>query len=310
MKMEFEISNENLFINGNVLDLDNIKFIEEIGFGANAKVFKVENSVTDRDEVIKIWKPWKHQKTVSPEKFEAEIKKNAKFSRVNGIATIFTGGIKDGIYYALMEYIEGPVLEKYLDGNNSFENRYRILSKVLETIKTVLKMGYFHGDLHHGNIIINNENENLPIPIIIDFGTSYFSGEKKSHRNDAEKLYKLCFEIIPEFEKFEFIEKDIFYNDYIFTRESGFVCEFFKYGLNLLRDYMAFVQEYRQFMAIEEGNEYHGQLADMKILYLIDLSNFKNKFGCLNDDLLEAHIVSNSLDLFGYKVIRGEIEIS
>lgn len=73
--MEFQIANKRLFVDGKNFELENLEFIEEIGFGANAKVFTAKNIVTDRSEAVKIWKPRKLENYVAPEKFNQEIKK-------------------------------------------------------------------------------------------------------------------------------------------------------------------------------------------------------------------------------------------
>lgn len=93
-------------------------------------------------------------------------------------------------------------------------------------------MGCFHGDLHKKNIIITKDIVGNDQPIFIDFGTSHFSGKEESEKRDAKMLYKLCFEVLPEFQKFAFIEKSII------EQGSFVICEFFQHLLGLLNKYI------------------------------------------------------------------------
>jgi predicted unusual protein kinase regulating ubiquinone biosynthesis (AarF/ABC1/UbiB family) len=68
----------------------------------------------------------------------------------------------------------------------------------------VYEAGVYHGDLHAGNVIINEDK-----PHIIDFGTSLFSGVTASNKRDCEELVKLCFEVLPELHKLEFIDNAV-----------------------------------------------------------------------------------------------------
>ncbi|MDC7286920.1 protein kinase [Blautia schinkii] len=200
--MIFELKNSTLFINSVKFDIPNITFIEEIGNGANAKVFLANNNLLARKEAVKIWVPRGRQQRVDERRFCAEVQKNAKVSFPN-IAKFYDAKIEGLFYYARLEYIQGQTLELFLEHPQELVIRYMIITRVLETMALVYNACLYHGDLHTKNIIINNN-----VPFIIDFGTSLFSGAASSQDRDCTMLIDLCYRVYPELYKFEFIVKE------------------------------------------------------------------------------------------------------
>ena len=201
--MDFKIIENKLLIDDKEFGIQDIVFVEEIGKGANAKVFRVRNSLLDRYEAIKIWVERKRSDSVDIKRFNNEVSKNANIE-IAGVASFYDAKIEAGVYYARLQYIEGKTLKEYLEHKPEFALRVDVLNKILKTLDKVYKKGYFHGDLHNRNIIVNcNE------PTIIDFGTSVFSGQDKSHERDCRMLVNLCYEIVPEFKRINFLEKEV-----------------------------------------------------------------------------------------------------
>lgn len=158
----------------------------------------------DRREVIKIWTPREGDTEVSGEKFLNEIRKNSRFEHQR-IARIYEADIRNGVHYCRMQFVEGVTLKEYLKMNRDLVFRYCVMKTILQTMSQVYENGYFHGDLHGGNVIITPELE----PVIIDFGTSAFSGIIRSHKRDAEMLYQLCRKTLPEIREHNYLDKTI-----------------------------------------------------------------------------------------------------
>lgn len=196
--MHFEIIDNALFINAMEISIPHLCFLEEIGSGANANVFLAHNKFLGRNEAIKIWHPRHDSSEVDGTRFFEEVKKNANVHFPN-VAALYDANILKGFYYARLEYIPGLTLRNFLLKQQSFVTRYRILNLILTTMRTVYASGYYHGDLHTNNIIINGEE-----PYIIDFGTSCFSGIEASQRRDCTMLLELGLDVIPELLKFVF----------------------------------------------------------------------------------------------------------
>lgn len=202
--MDIEIHDEQLVIDGTAFPLNNMKILREVGSGANATCFDVINQMLDRREVIKIWVPREGDTEVSREKFLNEVRKNSRFEHQR-IARIYEADIKNGVYFCRMQFVEGVTLKEYLKIYRDLIFRYNIMDSILATMRQVYENGYYHGDLHGGNVIITPELE----PVIIDFGTSAFSGVAKSHKRDAEMLYQLCRKTLPEIREYNYLDKSI-----------------------------------------------------------------------------------------------------
>lgn len=181
------------------LHLPNLAFVNEIGDGANAKVFLAYNNALNRQEAVKIWTPRKRREAVDEKQFFAKVRKNANVNFPN-VATLYDADIADGFYYARLQYIPGKSLACFLQQENARVFRYQILDTILSTMLNVYDAGYYHGDLHTKNVIISKNT-----PYIIDFGTSIFSGAIASNERDCRMLIELCFNVWPEFQRLDFI---------------------------------------------------------------------------------------------------------
>lgn len=197
------IEDEKLIVDSVIVPIPNLHFLEEIGGGANARVFLVYNDFLYRKEAVKIWKPKEDRCSVNEKQFRAEVQKNAA-ARFPNVASFFDAGVLNGVCFARLEYIEGTTLRKFLHEAQSFAIRFKILETIVNTMILVYNNGYYHGDLHDRNVLVNDYQ-----PWIIDFGTSALSGEDSSHQRDCTLFIDLCFEVLPELENLRFIEKSV-----------------------------------------------------------------------------------------------------
>lgn len=176
--LELKINNE-----WKQITFDGYEIFDKIGEGANGIVLKVRHIITERVDAIKIWLPHKSSRTgkVSEEQYVQEIRKVAKIKN-NNIVTIYDAKIIDNeIYICVMEYISGVSLKKWINNNCGIETRISVCKKILETVLEYQTAGIIHGDLHGGNIIIDDEN-NIHI---IDFGTSLFGHDNQSKERES-----------------------------------------------------------------------------------------------------------------------------
>jgi len=224
--MLLEIKDNALLINDSKLCIPNMCFMKEIGNGANAKVFLAYNTLLYRNEAVKVWISKKNQKEVDSDRFLEEVRKNANVSFPN-VASFYDANIENGIFYARLEYIPGQTLRDFLLKSPAYVFRYSILKTILETMRLVYEQGYYHGDLHTGNVIVNNYK-----PYIIDFGTSIFSGVNASHERDCRMLVKLCFEVLPELRKLDFIN-----NEKVIEQGSEIASDFLLRCLSIIWDF-------------------------------------------------------------------------
>ena len=205
MRAETGIQSGTLFINGERLALPGYKVLNQIGEGANAKVFLVHNIILDRHEALKIWFPRKGADKVNREQYYAELRKNALFTYEPSIATIYFGDIRNDYCFCIMEYYNGIPLRDFITQSPNYFQRWALALSICNTLKQIYEKGVFHGDLHDRNIIVNFQNDDFCR--IIDLGTSILSGRSPSQKRDAKLLFKLSLEVLPQLEEISF------YND-------------------------------------------------------------------------------------------------
>ena len=198
--MNFSITAGILYTDSIEICIPNMRFVEQIGAGANANTFLAYNELLRRNEAIKIWHPRSGQGKVDIVRFSEEVKKNANVCYPN-IAVFYDANIIDGIHYARLEYIPGPTLRDFLSTKHCLAIRYRILEIIINTMKSVYTAGFYHGDLHDRNVIIYKGE-----PYIIDFGTSYFSGIEASHNRDCVKFLELSYNVLDELHELTFLD--------------------------------------------------------------------------------------------------------
>jgi hypothetical protein len=99
--------------------------------------------------------------------------------------------------YIAYQYL-GICLHDYLNKNKalSLDKRYELCIKISLALhdmhtgeKTKSKISYVHGDIHGGNIVIDDQNE----PHFIDYGRSYDSSSHNPSKEDIVKMLLLFF---------------------------------------------------------------------------------------------------------------------
>ncbi len=174
-----------------VLKMDKYKFLDLIGEGANGVVIKALNTTLNRIEAIKIWLPNRAKKNTIANfnQYLAEIQKIANINKNNNIVTMYDAWTKDGYYFASTEFVEGKNLKEWLTYATEIE-RKEICRQLLETILCYQISGIIHGDIHSGNILIDEKNQIH----LIDFGTSYFTRNKNAGRVSIDREINLLYE--------------------------------------------------------------------------------------------------------------------
>lgn len=206
-KYKYEDNKLEIYINNKWIEInfDGYEFIDKIGDGANGIVLIAKHNITERVDAIKIWLPHEKSKNgrVYEQQYLNEIRKISKL-RNNNIITIYDAKIiNNEIYMSAMEYIEGKPLDKWLKSNCQILKRIEVCKKILKTVLEYQNIGVIHGDLHGGNILID-EDDNVHL---IDFGTSLFAHTNQSKEREAYFIVDLVKKLLGEYfikECFEF----------------------------------------------------------------------------------------------------------
>ena len=93
---------------------DRYEILEKIGSGGMADVYKAKCHKLNRYVAIKVLKPEFCEDKTFVAKFRAEAQSAAGLVHSN-IVSIYDTGEENGIYYIVMELVEGITLKKYIE---------------------------------------------------------------------------------------------------------------------------------------------------------------------------------------------------
>jgi serine/threonine protein kinase len=132
--------------------LDIIELIGRSGMGA---VYKVRQKELDRLAALKILPPGIGQDNRFAERFAREAKALAKLNHP-GIVTIYDSGRADGLYFFLMEFVDGVNLRQLLDrGRVSLREALAIVPQICDALQFAHDQGIVHRDIKPENILLD-----------------------------------------------------------------------------------------------------------------------------------------------------------
>lgn len=139
---------------------DRYEIIERIGSGGMADVFKGKDHKLNRFVAIKVMKPEYKGDKEFVSKFRVEAQAAAGLTHPN-IVSVFDVGEDNGLYYIVMELVEGITLKKYIEG------KVRLTVRETITIAIQISMGIeaahnnhiIHRDIKPQNILISKDGK-------------------------------------------------------------------------------------------------------------------------------------------------------
>ena len=182
---------------------------EEIGSGGMAHVFKARDRLLGRNVAIKVLKPEFIADAQFIERFRVEAQAAASLSNAN-IVMIYDVGHDEGIYYIVMEYVDGVTLKEYISnvGQLNWREAVGIAIQITQAIDSAHENEIIHRDIKPHNILITRDKKVK----VTDFGIAravsnstlttvgsaigsvhYFSPEqaKGVHTDEKSDLYSL-----------------------------------------------------------------------------------------------------------------------
>ena len=136
------------------------EIIEKIGTGGMSDVYLGKDHSLDREVAIKVLKQEYAEDATFVGKFRAEAQSAAGLEHPN-IVNIYDVGNEDGLYYIVMERIEGITLKTYIakKGQLSYNEVISIAIQVGRGIEAAHKKGIVHRDIKPQNIMISREGK-------------------------------------------------------------------------------------------------------------------------------------------------------
>ena len=135
---------------------DRYEILEKIGTGGMADVYKAVDNKLSRNVAVKVLKQEFSENENFVSKFRVEAQAAAGLMHPN-VVNVYDVGEEDGIYYIVMELVEGITLKKYIEkkARLSFEEAVSIAIQVGLGIEAAHEKHIIHRDIKPQNIIIS-----------------------------------------------------------------------------------------------------------------------------------------------------------
>ncbi len=139
---------------------DRYEIIGKIGTGGMSDVYKAKDQILSRYVAVKVLKTEFSEDAGFVTKFKAEAQSAAGLEHPN-IVNIYDVGSEAGVYYIVMEYVEGITLKTYIEkkGQLSFKESASIAIQVARGIEVAHSKNIIHRDIKPQNIIISTEGK-------------------------------------------------------------------------------------------------------------------------------------------------------
>ena len=139
---------------------DRYEIIEQIGTGGMSDVYKAKCHKLNRYVAIKVMKSEFSEDKTFVSKFRAEAQSVAGFTHPN-VVNVYDVGDENGIYYIVMELVEGITLKKYIEkrGKLPFKEAVSIAIQFANGLDAAHKHHIVHRDIKPQNIIISKEGK-------------------------------------------------------------------------------------------------------------------------------------------------------
>ena len=157
-----------------------LEILELIGQGGMGAVYKARQKELDRIVALKILPPGIGDAAFA-ERFAREAKALAKLNHP-GIVTIYEFGRSDGLYFFLMEYVDGATLRQVLQGGRiSPREALAIVPAICDALQYAHDQGIVHRDIKPENILLDRRGRTK----VADFGLAKLmenSGEDSDNK--------------------------------------------------------------------------------------------------------------------------------
>ncbi len=143
-----------------IIIAERYEILGKIGTGGMADVYKAKDHKLNRFVAVKVLKPEFREDTTFIRKFRSEAQAAAGLTHPN-IVNVFDVGDDEGVYYIVMELIEGITLKEYISkkGKLSIKEATSIAIQVSMGLEAAHSHGIVHRDVKPQNIIISTDGK-------------------------------------------------------------------------------------------------------------------------------------------------------
>ena len=142
-------------LNAGMILSNRYEIIELVGSGGMSEVYKAKCHVLNRYVAIKVLKPEFSQDVNFVTKFRIEAQSAAGLSHPN-IVNVYDVGEDNGIYYIVMELVEGITLKEYIEkkGRLMPDEAIKFAIEIAQGLQAAHEHHTIHRDIKPQNIIV------------------------------------------------------------------------------------------------------------------------------------------------------------
>jgi len=149
-----------------------LHILEPLGQGGMGAVYKVRQKSLDRVVALKILSPDAAKDPAFAERFSREARAMAKLMHPN-IVLVFEFGEVDGLYYLIMEHVEGVNLRQAMRARSlSSEQALAVVPQICDALEYAHEEGIVHRDIKPENVLLDKKGRVK----IADFGLAKLLG--------------------------------------------------------------------------------------------------------------------------------------
>lgn len=157
-------------------EINQYKILEKIGAGGQGTVYKALDTKLNRLVVIKVLPPELTTKAANFKRFEREAQLCSQLEHPN-ICTIYDFNEDDGVFYIVMQYVEGKNVRQLVNGRPlELKSALSIEIQVCDALAYAHSKNIIHRDIKAGNVMVTKDGTVK----ILDFGLAKLMEEDRS----------------------------------------------------------------------------------------------------------------------------------